>query len=383
MIVEWTDKTLPIDTSMSGNQRQRRGKRKATKHAATPVDAVGHVAERQEISPRMTWAIAVGLTAITVLVFAPVRHHPFFSFDDPGYVYENPKVKGGLTLAAAKWAMTTGYFANWHPVTWLSHMLDVQLFGLNAGAHHVVNLLFHVANTLLLFLVFYRTTNRAYPSAFVAALFAIHPMHVESVAWVSERKDVLSTFFWLLTTLAYFSYARQKTIWRYALVVVLYALGLMTKPMLVTLPLVLLLLDVWPLRRFTIGVDSAASGLRLLYEKLPLLALAAASSIVTIIVQRQAGAVESLVRLPLVVRTANAVIAYGTYLHKLIWPNRMAVLYPYPTEIDAVTVGANLVVLAHRNGRGGAGMAESPVSLGRVVVVSRHVGAGHRDRAGR
>ncbi len=331
---------------MTRSHRRRRSRAHSGHEETSPAVPQQQGLADGEYPAKAIWLIAIGLAAITVLVFAPIRNHPFFSFDDPGYVYENPKVKAGLTIAGVKWAMTTGYFANWHPVTWLSHMLDVQLFGLNAGAHHTMNLLFHVVNSLLLFLVFYQTTKRAYPSAFVAALFAVHPMHVESVAWISERKDVLSTFFWLVTTLAYFAYARRPNVWRYALVAVLFALGLMTKPMLVTLPLVLLLLDVWPLRRLTFGVDPASVGRRLFYEKVPLLALAAASSVVTIIVQRQAGAVESLVRLPLIVRAANAVIAYGAYLHKLIWPARLAVLYPYPTEIDAVTVGVNLVVLA-------------------------------------
>jgi tetratricopeptide (TPR) repeat protein len=296
-------------------------------------------------SSLMMWALSIALVAITVLVFAPIRHHPFFSFDDPGYVRDNPRVKDGLTWEAVKWAMTSGYFANWHPLTWISHMLDIQLFGLNPGPQHVVNLLFHVADVVLLFAVFFTMTKQVGRSAFVAALFAIHPMHVESVAWISERKDVLSTFFWLLTTLAYIQYVRRRSARWYATVVVLFALGLMVKPMLVTLPCVLFLLDIWPLRRATIGVDTLKVWSRLALEKVPLLALAAASSVITVIVQRQAGAVESLTRLPIIIRAANAIIAYGTYLQKLIWPTRLAVLYPYPDQIVALTLAAHFIVL--------------------------------------
>jgi tetratricopeptide (TPR) repeat protein len=290
--------------------------------------------------------MALALVAVTLVVYLPVRHYPFIGFDDPGYVYENPRVTGGLTWDSIRWALTSGYFANWHPLTWISHMADVQLFGMNSGAHHVTNLVLHIANTLLLFVVLFKMTGGAGRSAMVAALFAVHPMHVESVAWVAERKDVLSTAFWLLTTWAYLAYTRKPQLGRYALVMLLFALGLMSKPMLVTLPCALLLLDVWPLRRAVIGESSRSVWLRLLYEKVPLFVLAAASSVVTFVVQRGSGAVESLNIVPLPVRIANAVVAYWSYVEKLAVPHGMGILYVYPTTIFAGTVVLTLAALA-------------------------------------
>jgi 4-amino-4-deoxy-L-arabinose transferase-like glycosyltransferase len=193
--------------------------------------------------------MAAALVVLVLAVYAPVRGHGFVNFDDTQYVSENPHVVAGLTWPAVKWAFTTTHAGNWHPVTWLSHMLDVQLFGLDAGAHHVTNVVLHAANSLLLFWLWLRMTGALGRSAFVAALFAVHPLHVESVAWIAERKDVLSAFFGLLCLLAYQAYARDPRPWRYALVVVTLALALLSKPMLVTLPALLLLLDWWPLGR--------------------------------------------------------------------------------------------------------------------------------------
>src|SRR5208283_5839421 len=190
------------------------------------------------------------LTGATLMAYWQVNHCNFVYYDDPAYITQNSHIQNGITMDGIRWAFTTGYQANWHPLTWISHMLDVQLFGLNPRGHHLVNLLFHIANTLLLFFVLYRMTKALWQSAFVAALFALHPLHVESVAWVAERKDVLSTFFWMLTLVAYGYYAERPGLRRYLLVLLLFALGLMVKPMLVTLPFVLLLLDYWPLRRF-------------------------------------------------------------------------------------------------------------------------------------
>ncbi|NTW16972.1 MAG: glycosyltransferase family 39 protein, partial [Syntrophaceae bacterium] len=189
----------------------------------------------------------------TLAVFWPVKDHEFINFDDTEYVTENVHVRGGITLKGVTWAFTTFHAGNWHPLTWLSHMLDVQFFGLKAGWHHLMNLLFHIANTLLLFLVLHRMTKALWQSAFVAALFALHPLHVESVAWVAERKDVLSTFFWMLTMGAYVFYVEKPETRRYVLTLFFFALGLMAKPMLVTLPFVLLLLDYWPLKRLQYG----------------------------------------------------------------------------------------------------------------------------------
>jgi tetratricopeptide (TPR) repeat protein len=279
------------------------------------------------------------LIAINLIAYASVGHLGFVDYDDGEYVTANSHVLAGLTFSSVRWALTSGYFANWHPLTWISHMLDVQLFGLNAGAHHSVNLLFHIANTLLLFAVLNRMTGAMWRSAFVAALFGVHPLHVESVAWIAERKDTLSTLFWMLTLWAYVGYVRHPCWRHYAAVFAFLALGLMAKPMLVTLPLVLLLLDVWPLRR-TIGIQ-------LITEKLPLFALVAASSVITVLVQREAGAVAGLSQAPLSLRAANAVVAYARYLGKMFWPVDLVVMYPLPRELPSVglLVGA-LAIMA-------------------------------------
>ena len=277
------------------------------------------------------------LLAITLIAFAPVRQFGFVDYDDFDYVAANPHVMPGLSWEGVRWAFVSGYFANWHPLTWISHMLDVQLFGMNAGAHHAVNVVLHVLNTLLLFGVLQRMTGAVGRSAFVAALFAVHPMHVESVAWVAERKDVLSALFWMLTMWAYTAYVRHARWQRYGLVVVFFALGLMSKPMLVTLPFVLLLLDVWPLRR--------KLGLNLVLEKLPLFALAGASSVVTVLVQRQGGAVVRLDLIPLSTRVANALVAYARYIEGMFWPVDLAAMYPIPRTLPDPGVLAAAVAL--------------------------------------
>jgi hypothetical protein len=200
-----------------------------------------------------SFLICLALILIILAVFYRVYSFEFVNFDDPEYVYKNQNIQTGITLKAVEWALTAAHVENWHPLTWLSYMLDWQFFGLNPAGYHLVNLIFHIANTLLLFLVLNRMTSELMPSAFVAALFAIHPLHVESVAWVSERKDVLSTFFWLLTMAAYLRYVKRPSVARYLLALLAFALGLMAKPMLVTLPFVLLLLDYWPLVRVSFG----------------------------------------------------------------------------------------------------------------------------------
>jgi len=306
---------------------------------------------------RTLW-IALALIAINLAVYAPVRQYGFVSYDDPAYVSENPHVSGGLTWPGIEWAFTSGYAANWHPLTWLSHMLDVQAFGMNAGPHHVTNLLFHIANTLLLFGLLIWLTGAAGRSAFVAGLFAVHPLHVESVAWVAERKDVLSTLFWLLTIWAYAVYVRRPGIGRYLLVLACFALGLMAKPMLVTLPFVLLLLDVWPLGRVALDAETAGRAgpaprgkersiwLQLVWEKLPLFALAAASSLVTWLVQQRGGAVTGFELFPWTLRAENALVSYAAYIGKMLWPARLVVLYPCPQSIPGWwAAGAFLVLL--------------------------------------
>jgi Flp pilus assembly protein TadD len=297
---------------------------------------------------------------VNLIVYASVRHHDFVNFDDDDYVTANPVVLRGLTWHGVAWAFTTEHAVNWHPLTWLSHMLDVQLYGLDAGAHHLTNLLFHIGNTLLLFGLLHRMTGALGRSAFVAGLFAVHPLHVESVAWVAERKDVLSTLFWMLTLWAYIEYVkrpdlRQSSRRRYAAVLLFFALGLMAKQMLVTLPLVLLLLDFWPLGRVGIGPNPAggwapardgwATAGRLVWEKLPLLALAAASSIATFVIHQRGGAVIILSAIPLQLRIENALVSYVVYIGKMLWPAGLAVLYPYPQSLSAWSVAVAFVTL--------------------------------------
>jgi tetratricopeptide (TPR) repeat protein len=293
------------------------------------------------------WALCIylALALTTFAAFSQVRNHDFVNYDDTYYVTENRNVKAGLTRDSIIWAFTTGHADNWHPLTWLSHMLDCQLFGTDPGWHHLTNLLLHITNTLLLFAVFKRMTHTLWQSAFVAVAFALHPLHVESVAWVSERKDVLSTLFWILTMAAYLRYVKRPGITRYLLTLLTFALGLMAKPMLVTLPFALLLLDYWPLSRFQLGQTVKSPNrrrrksvsapfqwqtlYRLVCEKVPFLVLSAISSIITFIVQRSGGAVKVA---SLTIRIANAFISYARYMGKMIWPWRMAMFYPHLGE---------------------------------------------------
>ena len=284
---------------------------------------------------RSFWICAV-LTLTTIAVYYQVCTYDFVNYDDNAYVYKNPNIQSGITPKAIKWAFTTGYACFWHPLTWLSHILDWQLFGPKAGGHHLTNLIFHIANTLLLFIVLKQMTHAFWPSAFVAALFALHPLHVESVAWVSERKDVLSTFFWMLTMAAYLRYTKHPSFIRYLLVLLTFALGLMAKPMVVTLPFVLLLLDYWPLDRFNAvispkrkKVSKKYSLAYLFIEKVPLFAMSLASCIVTFIIQKKGGAIHTGENYTFLIRLANASISYLQYIIKMIWPTRLAFFYPY------------------------------------------------------
>jgi tetratricopeptide (TPR) repeat protein len=298
-----------------------------------------HAPKRQE-KTIFAAAVCVFLLLAIVLVFGQTARYEFLNYDDPAYVSENPVVQGGLTWKGVAWSFTTFEGANWHPVTWFSHMLDCQLFGLRAGWHHGVNVAFHVVNSILLFILLLRMTGAFWRSAAVAALFALHPLHVESVAWVAERKDVLSMMFALLAVLAYVGYVRRPSAMRYTLVAGLLALGLMSKPMLVTLPFVLLLLDYWPLGRWVVPPPGATqlgaarslgrTAWRLVLEKLPLMALAAASSVITYVAQQQKGAMTLLgdeITFP--VRLANALVCYVGYLGKTVWPCPLIVFYPY------------------------------------------------------
>jgi len=296
------------------------------------------------------WLLASGLALVVVLLYWRVGSFEFLYCDDDTYVFHNQVVREGLTLRGVAWAFDGAHVANWHPLTWISHMLDVQLFGLHAGRHHQLNVLLHAANAALLFVLLLRMTGLPWRAAAAAAFFAWHPLRVESVAWVAERKDVLSLFFGLLSLLAYLHYAHRPGWRRYLPVVLLFALGLMAKPMLVTLPLVMLLIDTWPLRRFTFSESTenvaepdgvprfaSASARRLLLEKLPLLALAAASSTVTLLAQGAGGALGDLTTLPLGSRIANAFTSYAIYLRKTGWPLDLGPFYTHPALLSPET----------------------------------------------
>ena len=277
--------------------------------------------------------ILLGLAVMTFAIYAQVIGHQFITLDDDAYIRENAMVNRGVTLAGVAWAFTTFDQGNWHPLTWIAHMIDSQLFGMNAGGHLLVNALIHVANTLLVFWFLLRTTHARWPSALVAALFALHPLHVESVAWAAERKDTLSTFFGLLSLIAYARYAEARSNSRYAWTAITLALGLLAKPMLVTWPFVMLLLDYWPLRRFdlTSRKDVATKLWPLLREKLPLFATVAASAVITTLAQSHGGAVRTFQEFPIALRVVNAVVSYAKYLLLTFWPNDLAVYYPYTT----------------------------------------------------
>lgn len=310
--------------------------------------------------------ITAALVAAVFATYWQVRTFEFISYDDGVYVTGNETVQKGLTVEGFIWAFTTGHGANWHPLTWLSHLLDVSLFGLDPAGHHMTSVVFHAINTVLLFFLFKAMTGAVWESVFVAAFFALHPLRVESVAWVSERKDVLSTLFWFLTMLAYVRYVRRPEPSRYVLVAVGLAVGLMAKPMLVTLPFVLLLMDFWPLNRFGIHSSGTRAGasvnlssqvfrstaLRLFKEKLPLIAIVIASSVVTFLVQREGGAVARVDEFTMEDRIQNALMGYVRYLGKVVWPEGLAVFYPYQTQwpfnqlAGAVIILVSLTLLA-------------------------------------
>ena len=284
--------------------------------------------------PGLDFWISFGLLVAVLAMYGQVRSHAFVSFDDPIYVTENPQVRSGLTWSGLVWAFTTFHGSNWFPLTWLSHMLDCQLFGLDSGWHHLTNVWLHALSTLVLFVVLRRMTGARWRSGMVALLFAVHPLHVESVAWLAERKDVLSALFWMLTLWAYAGYAARPGRARYALALFLFCLGLMAKPMLVTLPVILLLLDLWPLGR----------GVRI-REKLPFFAASLASSMVAYISHQTGGAVASFEMVPLAIRFENALITYAVYVLQSLWPSHLAVFYPYSLQslvVPAIFAGVAL-----------------------------------------
>ena len=301
--------------------------------------------------------ICLTLALATLAVYWQVRHHEFIDFDDDEYITDNTHVQAGLTKEGIVWAFTKSHSNNWHPLTWVSHMLDCQLFGLDSGAHHLTSVIFHAANAILLFLVIMRMTGNLWPSAFVAAAFALHPIHVESVAWASERKDVLSTFFWLLTTWAYLRYVQHPSITRYVLIIIFFVLGLLSKQMLVTLPFVLLLLDYWPLGRFILKDKSvcdstqtvvAVSIKRCVLEKLPLFILSAIASLIVFLTQQSTGILRSIIQYSLICRVENALVAYVEYIGKMLWPFHLAIFYPHPGDKLPIwqAVGALLLLLS-------------------------------------
>ncbi len=294
------------------------------------------------------------LIVATIVVYWQVGKCDFINYDDNVYVFENSFVKSGLTSESIAWAFTSTYASNWHPITWLSHIVDVQLFGLDPRGHHLTNVIIHVATTLLLFLLLFRVTDVAWKSFSVAALFALHPLHVESVAWVAERKDVLSAFFWFLTLFLYIEWVKNKSRILYVIILITYTLGLMSKPMLVTLPVVMLLVDYWPLQRHIAHIENAkekqAPGLLnwmvfSLREKIPFLLLSVVSSVTTIYAQNKGGALKTLDLFSLWQRMGNAVTSYCKYLFKTVWPTDLAIYYPFPKSIVIWQVVLSFIVL--------------------------------------
>jgi protein O-mannosyl-transferase len=332
-----------------------------------------------ERKPPTVIVVGAVLVLATLAIYLPAVQMTFISFDDPDYVWRNPRVVGGLSWDGVWWSLSHSFASNWHPLTWMSHMLDYQLYKLNAGGHHATNILFHSANTLLLFVVLREMTGTLWRSALVAGLFAVHPLHVESVAWVAERKDVMSGLFGLLCLFAYVKYASPKFEIRnsklevnpkneirsrriyYVAAIFFFALGLMSKAMLVTLPCVMLLLDYWPLGRIKSKVESLKSevgderpergggtgySFRLLIEKIPFFALAGISSVVTYLAQSSSGATRSLEAVSLGDRLENAVVSYARYLWKTIWPMDLSIVYPYQKWEVLQVVGAGLILIA-------------------------------------
>lgn len=343
---------------MAARRLSRRGTKKRPllnhrKHSSG-VAGLGSFAPDHRANSRVTSIlVCLGLVAVTWAVFGQTLAHDFVNFDDHVYVYENPLVVRGLSIEGIIGAFAHTHALNWHPLTTLSHMFDCQLYGLKAGGHHVTNIILHTISVLLLFLMLKQITGALWQSAFVAALFAIHPLHVESVAWIAERKDVLSAVFFMLTLAAYARYARAPSTPRYLLVALLFACGLMSKPMLVTLPFVLLLLDYWPLGRLGGQKSETGSRLRrLITEKIPLFALSALSCAATLLTQRQ-GPI-AIDQLPFLWRLNNTFVSYVIYIWQMLWPARLAVFYPHPndrlslveiTVAIAFLVGVSLLVI--------------------------------------
>ena len=308
--------------------------------------------------PKTHFAVQVAWVLLfvgTILVFAPVRNYDFINYDDNTFVYENPHVTGGFTAEGMSWAFTKADIDYWRPLSWVTHMLDVELYGLKAGGHHVTNVLFHALATCMLFVLLHRMTRRFWESVAVAVLFAWHPLHVESVAWIAERKDVLCGFFWFSTIYLYVRYTEKPAVGRFAWVFIVFLLGLMSKPMIITLPFQLLLLDVWPLKRIDLGGDWASKGAALrefwqrlrwpIVEKLPIFGVVLISCAATFASQKEVGTMSSLQMLPVERRLQNIPSAYGHYLQKTVYPAKLAVFYPLQVKVDWTRFGIGVVLL--------------------------------------
>ncbi|MEW6261149.1 MAG: tetratricopeptide repeat protein [Thermodesulfobacteriota bacterium] len=313
---------------------------------ANLLTSLSHQGNQQSsiLGARSHFWMCLVLTLLTLLVYFQTGDFDFINYDDPAYVTANPYVLKGISIDTLKWFFLGEVGSNWHPVTLLSHLLDVTLYGMNAGAHHLTNVQFHIVNTLLLFLVFYRLEVGLWASAFIAAVFALHPLHVESVAWISERKDVLSTCFWFLTMLSYIGYTRKPSRFRYWRTILLFVLGLLAKPMLVTLPFVLLLIDFWPLQRMT---ESREETIVVWIEKIPFFFITLCFSIITYFIQNLTGAVSKIDQLPWFVRAANAAKSYIIYLVQTFWPSPLSVFYPYPKSFQLYEyLGSSFLLLS-------------------------------------
>jgi len=289
---------------------------------------------------------------LTMIAYWPIKNCAFINYDDPAHVYENIYVQQGLTWNSIKWAFSDdclSFVSHWHPITWLSFMLDYEIFGMNPRGYHLTNLLLHIFNSILIFLIFSHITKTVWQSASVAVLFAIHPMHVESVAWITERRDVLSTLFWMITTGTYILYTEHKTLIRYLLMTALFIIGFMSKSMLVTLPFALVLLDYWPLGRLRLDAPAITRWRSIrscIWEKLPLFALSVIFTILTYILGQKAGTIANTSLIPLTKRIENAIISLSIYMEKMVWPQKMAIFYPYPKEFQLWQFFGGIIVFA-------------------------------------
>jgi tetratricopeptide (TPR) repeat protein len=302
---------------------------------------------------RFEFVISLFLILAILVVYYQTKNYDFVLLDDDVYITHNPFVAGGWSSENIKWAFSNSHGGFWIPLTWLTYIIDSQLHGLNAGYYHITNLIFHILNSLLLFFIFRQMTGDIWQSGFIAALFAVHPVHVESVAWVSERKDLLFAFFWLLTMWSYLHYVKRPSTRRYSLVILLFVAGLMSKPMIVTLPFVLLLCDYWPLKRFQLKKYPQADAIypkisvpKMILEKVPLIILSIGASVLTFLQQQAHGAVSSLENSPINLRMANVLVSYVKYLAKMVWPHDLTAIYPFPPSIPFWHVAGACLLLA-------------------------------------